>query len=122
MIANPELGQQNAWPSRINLDFLAQVADDDAQVMRVVQMRPTPNLLHDLLTRYDPAGVLCENLQDKIFLRAKDKPLAVECPGAGGEVDFKQSDSDDRIAERYDRARAATLHGRARSTPRCRTV
>jgi len=44
-------------------------------------------LLHYLLTRYDPAGVLCENLQDKIFLRAKDKPLAVECPGAGGEVE-----------------------------------
>ena len=69
--------------------------------MRVVQMRPTPNLLHYLLTRYDLAGVLCENLEDKIFLRAKDKPLAVECPGAGGEVDFKQSDSDDRIAGRY---------------------
>ena len=82
-VADPEFGQQNPRPGRVDLDFLAQVADDDAQVMRVVQVRTTPNLLHDLLTRHDLAGVLRENLQDQVFLRAEDKSLAVEGPGAG---------------------------------------
>ena len=78
--------------------------------MRVVQARTAPNLFHNLLTRYDLAGVLRENLKDKIFLRTKGEPSTVERTGTSGEIDFKQPGSDDRIAG-----------GRGNSGPQCRT-
>src|ERR1700745_1059738 len=71
-ITDSQFGQQNAWPGRIDLNLFAQFADDDAQVMRVIEVRTTPNLLHELLTRDHLASVLRENLQHQIFLRPED--------------------------------------------------
>src|SRR5262245_66455788 len=101
-ITDSEFGQQNAWPGRIDLNLFAQFADDDAQVMRVIDVRTTPNLLHDLLTRDHLAGVLRENLQHQIFFRTEDKAFAVDRPGAGGQIDFKRADSDDGAVRRCD--------------------
>jgi hypothetical protein len=55
--------------------FFAQFADDDVQVMRVIEVRATLNLLHDLLTRHNLAGFPRENLQHQIFLSTEDKYL-----------------------------------------------
>ena len=55
--------------------FFAQFADDDAQVMRVIEVRATLNLLHDLLTRHNLAGFPRENLQHQIFLSTEDEYL-----------------------------------------------
>src|SRR2546425_2412931 len=101
-ITYSQFGQQNAWPGWIDLNLFAQFADDDAQVMRVIEMRTTPNLLHDLLTRDHLAGVLRENLQHQVFLRTENKVFAVDHPGAGGEIDFKRADSDDGVVRRCD--------------------
>src|SRR5215813_7312278 len=68
--------------------------------MRVIEVRTTPNLLHELLTRDHLAGVLRKNLQHQIFLRTKDKAFAVDRPGAGGQIDFKRADSDDGVVRR----------------------
>ena len=69
-----QFGQQNAWPGRIDLNRFAQFADDDAQVMRVIEVRTTPTLLHDL-TRDHLAGVVRE--PNQIFLRTEDKSFAL---------------------------------------------
>src|SRR6266852_347024 len=53
-ITDSQFGQQNAWPGWIDLNLFAQFAHDNAQVMRVIEVRTTPNLLHDLLTREPP--------------------------------------------------------------------
>ena len=87
-ITDSQFGQQNAWPGWIDLNLFAQFAHDNAQIMRVIEVRTTPNLLHDLLTRDHLAGVLRENLPHQIFLRTKDKVFAVNRPGAGGQIDF----------------------------------
>jgi hypothetical protein len=58
----------------IGLNRFAQFADDDAQVMRVIEVRTTPNLLHDLLTRDHLAGVV--RVQNQIFLRTEDESFA----------------------------------------------
>src|SRR5215831_3297295 len=55
-ITDSQFGQQNAWPGRIDLNRFAQFAHDDAQVMRIIDVRTAPNLLHDL-TRAHLAGV-----------------------------------------------------------------
>src|SRR5215475_13467291 len=99
-ITDSQFGQQNAWPSRIDLNLFAQFADDDAQVMRVIDVRTTPNLLHDLLTRDHFAGVLRENLQHQILLWTEDKVFAINRPGARGQIDFKRADTDDGIVRR----------------------
>src|SRR5262245_62878579 len=70
--------------------------------MRVLEMRPAPDLLHDLLTRHDLAGVLRPNLQNETFLRTEDKPLAVDRPGAGRQIDFKRAYPDHRIVRGSD--------------------
>ncbi len=85
----PRVRSTRSRAGRIDLDLLAQIADDDAQVMRVIEMGVAPNLAHDLLARHDLAGVLRENLQDQIFLRTEDKALAADRPGPGGQIDFQ---------------------------------
>jgi len=62
-ITDSQFGQQNAWSGRLDLNLFAQFAGDDAQVMRVIEVRATLNLLHDLLTCHNLAGFLRENLQ-----------------------------------------------------------
>ena len=99
-ITDSQFGQQNAWPGRIDLNLFAQFADDDAQVMRVIEVRTTPNLLHELLTRDHLAGVLRENLQHQIFLRTEDKAFAINRPGAGSQIDFNPANSDDGVVRR----------------------
>ena len=74
-ITDSQFGQQNVWSGRIDLNLFAQFADDDAQVMRVIEVRATLNLLHDLLTRHNLAGFPRENLQHQIFLSTEDKYL-----------------------------------------------
>ena len=104
-ISNPELGQRDARSRRVDLDLLAQVANNDPQIVRVVEMRAAPDVLHDLLPRHDLAGVLRENLQHQIFLRPEDQPLAAERAGTSGQIDFKRTDRNDGIAARHGRAR-----------------
>jgi hypothetical protein len=72
-ITDSQFGQQNAWPGRIDLNRFAQFADDDAQVIRVIEVRTTPTLLHDL-TRDHLAGVV--RGPNQIFLRTEDKSFA----------------------------------------------
>src|SRR5262249_26609010 len=100
LLFHHQFGQQNARPGWIDLDLFAQFADDDAQVMCVIDVRTTPNLVHDLLTRDHLAGVLRENLQHQIFLWTEDKLFAINRPGAGGQIDFKRADSDDGVVRR----------------------
>lgn len=72
-ISDSQFGQQNAWPGRIDFNRFAQFADDDAQVMRIIEVRATPNLLHDLLTRDHLAGVV--RVPNQIFLRTETSRL-----------------------------------------------
>ncbi len=44
-IADPELGHQNARPVGVGLDLLTQLADHDAQIVRVVDVGQAPDLL-----------------------------------------------------------------------------
>src|SRR5215813_9071097 len=74
-ITDSQFGQQNAWSGRIDLNLFAQFVDDDAQVMRVIAVRATLNLLHDLLTRHNLAGFPRENFQHQIFLSTEDQYL-----------------------------------------------
>jgi hypothetical protein len=57
------------------LNLFAQFAHDDAQVMRVIEVRTTPTLLHDL-TRDHLAGVVRVPNQDKSFAsrETSDRP------------------------------------------------
>jgi hypothetical protein len=84
-ITDSQLGQQNVWSGRIDLNLFAQFADDDAQVMRVIEVLATLNLLHDLLTRHNLAGFPRDNLPHQIFLSDRGQVFAVNCPGAGGQ-------------------------------------
>src|SRR6516164_11330431 len=68
--------------------------------MRVIEVRLTPNLLHELLTRDHLADVLRKNLQHQILLRTEDKAFAVDRSGAGGQIDFKRANSDDGLVRR----------------------
>src|SRR5437016_10131745 len=99
-ITDSQFGQQNAWPGRIDLNFFAQVANDDAQIMGVIKVRTTPDLLHDLLTRDDLAHVLRKNLQDLVFLRTKNESPTADRAGAGSQIDLKRPGLDDWIAVR----------------------
>jgi len=38
-ITDSQFGQQNGWSGRLDLNLFAQFADDDAQVMRVIEVR-----------------------------------------------------------------------------------
>src|SRR3982074_1757856 len=72
--------------------------------MSVVEVGATPNLLHDLLARHDLPGMLREDLQNQIFLRTEHEPLAADHPGSRGQIDFKRTDPDYRLAGRRYRA------------------
>ena len=92
-------GQQNAWPGRIDLDLFVQFADDDAQVMRVIEVRATLNLLHDLLTRHNLADFPRENLPHQIFLSTEDKYLPSIVPERVAKL-ISTAGSDDGIVRR----------------------
>ena len=68
--------------------FFAQFADDDVQVMRVIEVRATLNLLHDLLTRHNLAGFPRKNPPPDIPFD-RGPVFAVNRPGAGGQIDFQ---------------------------------
>src|SRR5262249_27348398 len=62
--------------------------------MRVIAVRATLNLLHDLLTRHNLAGFPRENLQHQISLSDRGQVFAVNRPGADGQI------ADDEIVRR----------------------
>ena len=68
--------------------FFAQFANDDVQVMRVIEVRATLNLLHDLLTRHNLAGFPRKNPPPDISFD-RGPVFAVNRPGAGGQIDFQ---------------------------------
>ena len=71
--------------------FFAQFAHDDAQVMRVIEVRTTPTLLHDL-TRDHLASVV--RGPNQIFLRTEDKSFVSR---GGGVIPAADIGSVDRI-------------------------
>src|SRR5204863_8953666 len=66
-ISDTEFGQQDARLGRIDLDLLPQLAHEDAQIMRVVQVRRAPDLLEQELVGDDVSRVLRQELQQPIF-------------------------------------------------------
>src|SRR6267142_5880401 len=88
-IADAEFRQQDLGPVWINLDFLSQLAHEDPQVLRVVDMRLPPHRLEQVLVRYDFTRVLGEDLEQAILFGRKIKALAIEFNRAGCKVDDK---------------------------------
>src|SRR3982074_386968 len=68
--------------------------------MSVGEEDAPPNRLHDLLSRHDLPGMLREDVQNQIFLRTEREPLAADHPGSRGQIDFKRTDPDYRLAGR----------------------
>jgi len=81
-ITDSQFGQQNAWSGRSQ--SFCEFADDDAQIMRFIEVRAILNLLHDLATRHNLAGFPRENLQHQISLSDRGQVFAVNRPGAHG--------------------------------------
>ena len=79
--------------------FFAQFANDDVQVMRVIEVRATLNLLHDLLTRHNLAGFPRKNPPPDIPFD-RGPVFAVNRPGAARQIDFTAAGSDDGIVRR----------------------
>src|SRR5207302_7869204 len=77
-VADAELGQKDARLGRVLLDFLPQLAHEDAQIMGVMHVRRSPHLLEEILVGHDIAGVLGEDLQKPVFLRRQRDLAAVE--------------------------------------------
>src|SRR5262250_1422870 len=86
-IADAELSQQDLGPIWINLDFLAQLAHEDSQVLRIVDVRLPPHRLKQVLVRYDFSRVLGEHLEQTIFFRRKIKAFTVQLHRSGCKVD-----------------------------------
>src|SRR5262249_11683995 len=56
-IADAQFSQQDAGTGRINLDLLAQIAYDDAQIVSILEVGAAPDLFHDLLAGHDLPGM-----------------------------------------------------------------
>jgi hypothetical protein len=61
-VANAEFGEQNARFRWVLLDLFPKLADEYAQVMRVVRPCDAPNLLEQMLMGDDATLVLCQYL------------------------------------------------------------
>ena len=59
-VANSRLGDDDAWIAGIPLHFLSELADIDAEILRVVRVRRPPHGCQDLPVRNDFAGVSSE--------------------------------------------------------------
>src|SRR4029079_67569 len=68
-VSDAQFGDQNLRGVRMRLDLLAQLADEDAQIMSVVNVDRPPDLLEQVLVGDDVARVLRKDLQQAIFLR-----------------------------------------------------
>src|SRR6266446_8450811 len=88
-IADAEFRQQDLGPVWINLDFLSQLAHEDPQVLRVVDMRLPPHRLEQVLVRYDFSRVLGEDLEQAILFGRKVKAFTLQLHRTGCKVDDK---------------------------------
>src|SRR5262245_7586674 len=61
-ISDPKLGQEYPRLGRVDLDLLPELAHEDTQIMRVVQMGRPPDLLEQELVGDDVAGMLRQQL------------------------------------------------------------
>jgi len=66
-IADAELSQQDLGSIWINLDFLSQLAHEDSQVLRIVDVSLPPHRFEQVLVSYDFSWVLSEHLEQTIF-------------------------------------------------------
>src|SRR5580700_3160224 len=86
-IADAQFSQQNLGPIRVGLDLLAQLADENSQVLRIIDVSLPPNILEQVLMGNDLAGMLRQNLKQAIFLGRQIEALAVKLHRAGREID-----------------------------------
>ena len=121
-IADAELGQQDARLGRIVLDLLPQLAHEDAQIVRVVQVRRAPHFLEQELVGHDVAGVLGEQLQQPVFLRRQHHARAVDGDDARRQVDRERPDLDHRLARWRRAPGGAWRRARAPAARPCRTA
>src|SRR4249919_3999591 len=68
-VSDTQLGDQNLRGVRMRLDLLAQLANEDAQIMSVVNVDRSPDLLEQMLVGDDVACMLRKHLEQAIFLR-----------------------------------------------------
>ncbi len=82
----------------MRLDLLPQLAHEDAEVMRVVDVDRAPDFFQQVLVRDHVAGVLRQHLEQPVFLRRQRQALVVEQHRARGEIDDQRADFDNRLA------------------------
>src|ERR1700730_16865792 len=86
-IADAELRQQNLGSIWINLDFLSQLAHEDSQVLRIVDVSLPPHRFEQVLVSYHFSWVLGEHLEQTILFGRKIKAFAVQFHRSSCEVD-----------------------------------
>lgn len=77
-VSNAKFGDKNARLGGILFDLMAQLANKNAQIMGIMRVASAPNFLQELRVRNDIAGVLCQDLQQPIFLRRQLHSPAVD--------------------------------------------
>ena len=59
-VAHTGFREKVAWSSRVGFEFLAQLCHIDAQVMRMLYVRGTPNIAQELPVSQHLAGIACK--------------------------------------------------------------
>src|SRR3984893_15672275 len=99
-VADAELGEQHARLGRVCFDLLADLADEDARVMGIVEVRRAPDFLEQELVGDLVARVLRQYLKEPVFLRREHDARALDGDNAGSKIDGKGTDLDHRLARR----------------------
>src|SRR5262249_42891005 len=85
--ARAGLGQDDLRVVGLGLDLLAELADVNAQVLRVLGVRRAPDCSEDLLVGYDLAGVPCEERQQLELSFGELHLVAAACDAVTDVVD-----------------------------------
>ena len=102
-VADARLGQQQARRLGRGFDLGAQLADEDAQILRVVGMGRPPDGGENLAMGDDPPGVAHQHFEQLVFLRRQLERLTVLGDAAAVESIQKRLTS-------YLGARVAVIH------------
>src|ERR1700751_986834 len=99
-IADTGLGDEKARMIRVGFDLLPQLAHEDAQVLNVVALIASPDLLEQLVVRDDEADMHRQDMEQAILLAPQPDGNLVEGDLASDEVDRERAGDDDGIFRR----------------------
>src|SRR4051812_14590808 len=87
-VADPRLGEDVLGLRRVGLDLLAQLIDEDAEVLGLVAVIGAPLRLQQLAMSYRAAGVRDEVAQSLEFLRREADIFSIRVDFARIEIDL----------------------------------